>query len=145
MKKHSKLNISCRILCALLLLCLAISALAVQALAANDAGNGIEWKVEGDKLIISGKGEMRDFSEYDTPPWHKYRKEIRTVVVNDGVTSIGDLAFYKYDNIVSIDLAASVKNIGLYAFSDCSSLEMIDFGGVETIEKSAFAAPRHKW
>ncbi len=139
MKKNNKLNISRRILCALLFIFLAISTLTVQSFAANDAGAEIEWRIEGDRLIISGKGEMRDFSENDTPPWHKHRRSIRAVIVNDGVESIGDLAFYKYDNLVSVSLAKSVKNIGAYAFSDCTSIEMIDLGGVQHIEKSAFA------
>lgn len=139
MKKINKLNILRRILCALLLCCMTVSVMTVQGYAADNAGKGIEWSIDGDKLIISGSGEMRDFSENDTPPWHKHRDSIRTVVVKDGVTSIGSLAFYKYENIVAVNLASSVKVIGDYAFSDCTSLEMINFGGVQHIEKSAFA------
>ena len=139
MKNHTKLNISGRILCCMLLLCMIIPFTTVFSFAAEDAGQGIEWSIDGNTLTISGNGEMRDFTENDTPPWHKQRDKIRVVVVKDGVTSIGDLAFYKYENIVSVTLANSVKSIGAYAFSDCKSLEMISFGGIEVIGKSSFA------
>jgi len=139
MKHNTKLNISRRILGAVIFICLALSVFSVQAFAAKDAGAGIEWRIEGDTLIVSGHGEMRDFTEHDTPPWHSYRDDIRLVIIDDGITSVGDLAFYKYDNVVSVILAPSVKSIGAYAFSDCTSLEMISFGRVEVIESSAFA------
>ena len=139
MKKNKKFNILSRILCVLLLVCAAMPLFALQTLAAQDAGNGIEWSIEGDKLIISGNGEMRDFTENDTPPWHKHRHDIRVIIVKDGVESVGDLAFYQYSNVVSVELAKSVKSIGAYAFSDCEALEMISLSGVEHIGKSAFA------
>ena len=139
MKQNKKQNILRRILCVMLLVCTAIPVFALQTMAAQDAGNGIEWAVEGDKLIISGNGEMRDFTENDTPPWHKHRHDIRVIVVKDGVKSVGDLAFYQYSNVVSVELSKSVKSLGAYAFSDCEALEMINLGGVEHIGKSAFA------
>lgn len=140
MKKNRKLNISWRILCVFLLICLAVSLCPISAFAANSAGEGIEWSIVGDTLTISGTGEMRDFTENDTPPWHKQRDKIRVVIVSDGVTSVGDVAFYKYDGIVSVILADSVKEIGAYAFSDCTSLKMIALGqGLEHIGESAFA------
>lgn len=139
MKNYKKLNISGRILCCMLLLCMILPFGAVFAYAAEDAGQGIEWSLDGNTLTISGSGEMRDFTENDTPPWHKQKDKIRVVIVKDGVTSIGNLAFYKYENIVSVTLASSVKSVGAYTFSDCKSLEMISMGGIEIIGKSGFA------
>ena len=128
MKNYKKLNISGRVLCFVMLAAMLCSLFAIGAYAAESAGNGIEWSFSGNTLTISGKGEMRDFTENDTPPWHKHKNEIRTVVITDGVTSVGNLAFYKYDNILSVTLPGSVKKIGNYAFSDCLSLEMISLG-----------------
>ena len=140
MKQNKKLNISGRVLCFIMLAAMLCSLLSVGIFAAESAGEGIEWSFSGNTLTISGSGEMRDFTENDTPPWHKHRGEIRTVIIQDGVTSVGNLAFYKYENIVSVTLPNSVKKIGIYAFSDCLSLEMISLGsGLEVIEKSAFA------
>ena len=139
MKKHTKLNILRHILCTVLFICLAFSAFSVQALAANDAGANIEWTMGGNTLVISGHGAMRDFSEHNVPPWHEHRDKIRAIIIEDGVTSVGDLAFYKYENLVSVILGSSVKDIGEYAFSDCTSLEMISLGGVNHIQSNAFA------
>ena len=138
MKNYKKLNISGRILCCMLLLCMILPFGTIFAFAAEDAGQGIEWSLDGNTLTISGSGDMRNFTENDTPPWHKQRDKIRAVIVKDGVTSIGDLAFYKYENIVSVTLAPGVKSVGAYAFSGCKSLEMISFGGIEVISRCAF-------
>ncbi len=141
MKKNKKLNISWRILCVLMLICLIIPFYPTLSFAADDAaGVGIEWSLDGDVLTISGKGEMRDFTENDTPPWYKQKDKIRAVIIESGITTVGDLAFYKHDNLISVTLADSVKEIGAYAFSDCASIKMIDLGsGIENIGKSAFA------
>jgi len=136
MIKYKKIKL---LLTAVLAVCLVLGAMTLQTFAADNAGAYIDWRLEGNTLIISGSGEMRDFTENDTPPWHKHRDSIRAVRVEAGVTSIGDLAFYKYANLTSVTLAKSVKSIGEYAFSDCESLSMISITGVEHIEKSAFA------
>lgn len=134
----SKKNIRL-LIAAVLIICFAFGAMSLETLAADNAGAAIIWRMEGNTLIISGNGEMRDFTENDTPPWHKHRDNIRAVRVEAGVTSIGDLAFYKYESLTSVTIAKSVKSIGEYAFSDCESLAMISMTGVEHIGKSAFA------
>ena len=124
---------------AVLVICFAFGAMSLETFAADNAGASISWRMDGNTLVISGSGEMRDFTENDTPPWHKHRDNIRAIRVEAGVTSIGDLAFYKYENVTSVTIAKSVKSIGEYAFSDCESLAMISMTGVENIGKSAFA------
>ena len=77
-------------------------------------------------LIISGTGDMTDFAVNATKPWTSYKNDIETLIIEDGVTSIGEFAFYsfyyEYSNLTSVDIPNSVMNIGLYAFWGCSSL-----------------------
>ena len=90
-------------------------------------GENLTWTYnESTKtLTISGKGDMADYKAWNAP-WFDYISEIQTVIIEDGVTSIGEFAFYsfyyEYSNLTSVDIPNSVMNIGLYAFRGCSSL-----------------------
>jgi hypothetical protein len=69
----------------------------------------------------------------------KNDKEIKKVVIPDGVTSIGDSAFKGCSSLDSVSVPESVKTIGNYAFSDCSSLTNINIPkNLETLGKYAF-------
>ena len=73
-------------------------------------------------LTIRGSGAMEDYLMSSNQPWCSFRKQITSVVVSPGVTSIGNLAFTLSRNIIHVDIADSVVSIGEQAFSDCSSL-----------------------
>ncbi|MDR3184585.1 MAG: leucine-rich repeat protein [Prevotellaceae bacterium] len=63
-------------------------------------------------LTIGGNGAMPDYSG-DTPsPWYDYRESIRSVVIEDGVTNIGESAFVSFSNLESATLPNSVTRIG---------------------------------
>ncbi len=86
---------------------------------------------------------MRNYSFfYDgTPsaPWYKDRKKIKTVIIKDGVTSIGENAFYGCSNFTSITIPNSVKRIGKCAFTDCTGLTSITIpNSVTSIEIFTF-------
>jgi len=139
MKKIKQLNISWRILCGFAIVCLVLSMCPAVALAIDKAGENIEWTLDGGILTVTGTGKMNNFTEHNRAPWYKQKDKIRAVIVEEGITSIGDLAFYQFDCLVSVTLASSVKEIGAYAFSDCTDLELVNLGSVEYIGRSAFA------
>ena len=96
--------------------------------AAGD-GSGVTWHLTKNTddpstytLTISGSGAMEDYLMSSNQPWCSFRKQITSVVVSPGVTSIGNLAFALSRNIIHVDIADSVVSIGEQAFSDCSSL-----------------------
>lgn len=70
-------------------------------------------------LTISGTGDMQNSSF----GWDK--DLIKSVVINDGVTSIGQDAFYQCTNLTSVTIPGSVISIGNYAFQECASLTSI--------------------
>ena len=90
------------------------------------------------ELVIKGTGSMTDYVGYDASPF--YSSNIKSVVVGDGVTTIGDCAFNDCDNLTSVTIGDSITTIGDNAFYHCSYLTSISIGGsVTTIGKYAFA------
>ena len=77
-------------------------------------------------LTIRGTGAMRSYnSSYSFAPWYSSRSSITSVVIEDGVTSIGSYAFYDCDALTSVSIGSGVTSIGSYAFYDCDTLANI--------------------
>jgi len=101
------------------------------------------------RLTIRGKGAMDDFSYH--APWgisygefgHPYGymdySSITDAVIENGVTRIGEKAFFLLKNLASVTIPNSVKSIGSAAFAACESLASITIpGSVDTIGAGAF-------
>ena len=93
-------------------------------------------------LTISGNGLMADFQvSSGGVPWKDYLTNIRYVVINSGVQSIGDYAFSGCTNLTSVTFANpnSLTRIGYRSFYNCSNLPSITIpNGITTIEGEAF-------
>ena len=90
-----------------------------------------------DALVFSGTGRMSKYNA-DNIPWADYRDQIRTVIINGGVTSIGGCAFY-FCALTSVTISDSVASIGQYAFFLCQRLSRATIGsGVASVGDSAF-------
>ena len=62
------------------------------------------------------------------------------VVISNFVTSIGDSAFYNYFSLTNLAIPASVTNIGVDAFEECTNLATVFFyGNAPTADSTAFA------
>ncbi|MBR4282300.1 MAG: leucine-rich repeat domain-containing protein, partial [Clostridia bacterium] len=81
-------------------------------------GNCI-WILDGTVLTISGNGAMEDYSDISPAPWGT---SITEVVIEDGVTNIGNLAFPECINLTSVSIPNSVTKIGDFSFRDCTGL-----------------------
>ena len=104
-------------------------------------GTDLTWSfaVADGTLTISGKGAMDDY-DYDVRPWYDLRESITKVVVEDGVTAIGNYAFFELGKLKTATLGKGVKRIGASAFYDCINLGSINIpDGVTVIESEAFA------
>ena len=102
----------------------------------------LTWKLyEDGTLNISGTGAMKNYDREGDNPSPVYNNlSVKKVVIEDGVTSIGDAAFYDCNNLTSITIPDSVTSIGNAAFSFCSSLTSITIpDGVTSIGNSAFS------
>lgn len=132
-------------------------------------GDGVTWVLDkAGKLTISGFGAMDNYSSTSQIPWNKYgwdstdNDDITSIVIEPGVTNIGDIAFFSCSGAASVQIPetvtriggsafmgcirlkevtipASVKEIGASAFWNCQALEQVKFmQGVEAIGDYAF-------
>ena len=82
---------------------------------------------------------MYTFESSSDTPWYDFRNVIRTVVVQSGVTSIGESACFECSNLTSVSIPDSVTSIGEYAFAYCSSLTSVSIpDSVTSIGRRAF-------
>ena len=87
-------------------------------------GGNLTWSMDGSgTLTISGTGEMTNYSLDDVAPWEA--NEVKAVIIEDGVTSIGDFAFNKCIELSNITLSDSVTTIGEQAFRNCRRLTQV--------------------
>ena len=112
-------------------------------IASGTCGDNATWELTEDGVLtISGSGAMEDYNSFSDVPWSEYRWDnIVTVVVGEGITSIGDYAFHTCSRLTSIEIPDSVTSIGDSAFDNCHRLTSIEIpNGVTSIEDSAFFA-----
>ena len=101
---------------------------AVHADESNTCGSNLTWTLSDDGVLtISGTGSMEDY-EHGDAPWHSNNDLIHTVVLEDGVTSVGTGAFYWCNNLTSVMIPDSVTSIGAWSFYSCSSLTNVSIG-----------------
>jgi len=98
----------------------------------------VKATLNGGTLTISGVGAMADYGT-NTMPWVDYRSYITQIIIGEGVTSIGEYAFYECTGLTSVTIGNSVRTIGNGAFSYCSGLTSVTIpNNVTSIGSDAF-------
>ena len=102
--------------------------------------DNLTWKLDADgTMTISGTGAMKNYNSDDNPSPAYKNSNVKTVVIEDGVTSIGNYAFTYCVSLTSITIPDSVTSIGYYAFFYCKSLTSITISdSVTSIGNYAF-------
>ena len=77
----------------------------------------LEYKIEGTTLVISGSGPMRDYDYANDRSW--FEDSIDTVIIEDGITTIGDRTFEGMWKLTSVTIPDSVTSIGEYVLLYC--------------------------
>ena len=106
-------------------------------------GSNLTWKLNEatGELVISGTGEMDDFTAHSTSAWREYKDLIKSITFENGVTSIGSNAFEWCSSLASIEFPNSITSICEGAFYACSDLTSITIpDGVTIIGDYAFYA-----
>ena len=103
-------------------------------------GENATWVLtDNGTLTINGNGSMDDYNTAWNTPWYYFLNEIKRVVINPGITSVGRQVFAECYNLKSVTIPDSVMNIGPLAFGGCSSLTNVSIGkGVTGISNDAF-------
>ena len=121
----------------------------------------VTWKYDNRVLTISGTGAMADYEPHrQMEPWHYYHKSIRKIVIDEGITHVGDAAFqacyakevvfpdtltsigkyafYACDNVASLTFPPNLKSIGEYAFWLMHIRSVMLPEGLDEVGKIAF-------
>ena len=117
---------------------LAASVGTIFAESSGTCGANLTWTLSDDGVLtISGTGAMTGYSS--SAPWYSSRSSITSVIISDGVTSIGYWAFMGCSHLTSVTIGNSVTSIGGDAFFLCTSLTSVTIpNSVTSIGNGAF-------
>ncbi|MFQ6830448.1 leucine-rich repeat protein [Butyricicoccus pullicaecorum] len=99
-----------------------------------------EYDAETKTFTVTGTGAIEDYSSSGSP-FYAIRSEVEHLVIGEGITRIGNYAFYRGSNLQSISLPSTLESIGQAAFRESSGLTSIsseDLPNLDVIEESAF-------
>lgn len=90
-------------------------------------GQNLDWTYDTNthSLVITGRGEMVNYYDEGSVPWHTIAGAIISISLPEGLLSIGDYAFSDCSSLASITIPNSVSIIGTRAFSECTRLSSI--------------------
>lgn len=101
--------------------------------ASGICGTNLKWSLDTDGILtISGTGPMYHYS-YGSTPWYTLSNTIKTIIIGDGVTSIGVDAFANCSSLTSVTIGDGVTILEAYTFYNCSSLTSVTIGSSVTI------------
>lgn len=107
----------------------------------GSCGEHLQWRYSQDTLYITGYGAMDNYTINGGAPWKILRKYITYIQFPEGLTKIGDYAFYYCTKVEHIDIPSTVTHIGNSTFRECSGLKSIIIpDNVTQIGSSSFSA-----
>ena len=102
-------------------------------------GSNLTWVLTSDSVLtISGSGAMANYVWSTDVPWYAYQDFFNTVMIGNGITTIGQCAFQWYSNLTSVTIGNSVTTIGSQAFRSTGITSITIPNSVRTILSSAF-------
>ena len=92
-------------------------------LASGVCGENLTWVLSSDgTLTISGSGAMANYTDKSEQPWYTYAESVTAVVLEEGVTNIGNGTFAYCSALEYVEIPNSVTSIGKEAFFECLRL-----------------------
>ena len=99
----------------------------------------VTWELTDDGVFtISGSGSMMNYTTLGDRPWNNNVNDIKSVVIDEGVLSIGIRAFFACSSLTSVTIPASVTSIATRAFYNCSTLTTVTLNSCPLIAVDAF-------
>ena len=120
------------------ILLVAVSFLTITACEKDGDFDMLHWNISKGVLTISGQGEMKNFGEHERKPWEFHSNDIKHIVIEEGVTTIGNYAFYGLSILSSVNIPRSVKKIGYASFEKCAFVKITIPSSVDYIGSWAF-------
>jgi hypothetical protein len=139
-EKHMKKILSVCFAAIFLIVSLCVLVQPALAVTSGTCGENLTWTLdENGVLTIAGTGPMADYSYGDMPSWNSYRGQIQKVVMEDGITTIGSMAFYNHTALSEVEFPGTLTKIGESSFDSCYELKEVQLPyGLEVIEAYAF-------
>ena len=81
-------------------------------------GKDVTWVLVDSTVTISGTGAMADYSLKNRSPWFG-SNSIKRVIIEQGVTSVGDRCFYRCSSLTDVTIPNTVKSLASGSFYDC--------------------------
>lgn len=115
------------------ILLLTLIPLSVSAATSGTCGDNLTWTLDDNgTLTISGEGKLNTTNYINTRPWYSLNANITSIVVEDGVTEIGDYAFSSCTNLKNVTLGKDIKHIGENAFVGSRNVENLYLSSLES-------------
>lgn len=129
----------CSVLLCALTVCAALSMYAAAENQYGSLGDHISWTYNTIRhdLTVSGDGPMED---YERSPFWGLRNDVTKVIIQGGITHIGDYAFYYLQKLTSVRIECNVQSVGKYAFSSTALSSIILPDSVRSIGDNAFTS-----
>lgn len=112
-------------------------------IASGTCGDNLNWRLYHTGLLkITGTGEMTNYalSSSQKAPWDSYKDSVKSVNIEDGVTTVGSYAFYQHIALTNIEFPKSIVSIGAYAFCGCTAFTSFTIpDGITTISEYMLA------
>ncbi|MBQ7581175.1 MAG: leucine-rich repeat protein [Clostridia bacterium] len=107
---------------------------------AGQCGENVYYSLDTNgTLTISGTGDMYEYGLNSSNPFYRNNRNIKSVIIEDGVTSIPTDSFFGCIRLTSITIPDSVTSIGSGAFYECTELTSIEIpDGVTSIGIGTF-------
>jgi len=124
----------------LLLLCLAMALLPLQAYAETD-GDLVKdsfgdfsstYNKSFHTLIVHGSGAIPAFSDASAAPWDEYRGELTRIILDEGITALPADCFAECKSLSSVTFPKSLESVDANAFRDCNTVSYISIEGSTT-------------
>ena len=127
--------------------CVCFGCGAVQLIASGSCTVTVTWTLDAKGVLtITGFGELvfqmpgaAAVRAAEPDPWAAYASQIKSVVVSEGITEIGEATFQDLPNLETVIVAGSVETVGASAFANCERLTVVTFqGSAPVFEEKCF-------
>ena len=105
--------------------------------------DNIDWTLseDGESLTFTGSGNIESD---ETSQWTESKDEVKTIIIGEGISGIGEHAFVNFSSLENIILSKSVKSISNAGFQNCSNLKTVTIpGSVTNMDANAFVDCNH--